>query len=78
MLRKIDSGASVYRNGPEWAELSEWTLISALEYDLCILVGQSGQGLPQKVICPRNIIYQLKCNFLYNFREICKTGKITI
>ena len=39
-----------YRNG-----LPEWTLICAIEYFLCVLLGQSGLELPQKAISPRNI-----------------------
>ena len=35
--------------------LPEWTYICALECDLCILMGQSGQGLPQKAIGPKNM-----------------------
>ena len=48
-------GPFVYRNGPEWAELPEWTLIDAHEYFLCILLGQSGKELPQKAIILRNM-----------------------
>ena len=37
----MDQNGPNYRNG-----LPEWTLVCAFEYDLCILLEQSGLGLP--------------------------------
>ena len=50
---RMDRNGPNYRNG-----LPEWTLICALRYDLCILLGQNGLGLSQKAICPRNMQFR--------------------
>ena len=38
--------------------LPEWTVICALEYFLCNLLGQSGHELPQKVISLRGMQFR--------------------
>ena len=60
----------VYRNGPNyWNGLPVWTLICALEYDLCtlicaleydlcILLGHTGLELLHKAISPRNMQFR--------------------
>ena len=56
--RPVRSFTGMDRNGPNYRNgLPEWTLICAIECDLCILLGQSGIELPQKAISPRNAVY---------------------
>ena len=63
------TGAIVYRNGPNYQNgLPKWTFTSALEYDLWILLGPSGQGLPQKAISLRNM------QFMYPKIRPCAEG----
>ena len=52
----VRSFTGMDRNGPNYRNgLPDWTLICAIEYFLCILLGQSGLELPQKLIGPRNM-----------------------
>ena len=58
-------GAFVYQNGPERAELPEWTTGIDLYMwfwvlFLCTLLWQSGLELPQKMIKPRNMQFMYR------------------
>ena len=55
----VRSFTGMDRNGPNYRKgLPEWTLICAIAYFLCALLGQSGLELPQKAISPRNIQFR--------------------